>query len=245
MLVAPALALLLAAAPAPAAAIPAPEAPPDVDPLWQKALALAAANDGLLPRRMVETEKLTDVDGQLVATTVSTYELSRDGQGKVARRLVSALRDGKEFTERKRKDLAADPNSSKEMFPRSTHLFLAENAPRVEVRRTGLRDVIAQVPCVAFRYTLQAELGPVSGRAWLDEATGAPMLVEAKPTAFPEHEAIRIKEMEQRFSYRVAPGSRWTLESLEIRTGIELKKLLDLAMRVETTVRFEDHAKAK
>lgn len=243
VLVAAVLSLLLAAPPAgPAGASPPATA---ADPLWQKALALGAASDGLLPRRMTETEKLMDVDGQVIATTVGKFELTRDAQGKVARRLISATRDGKEFTERRRKDLAADPSASKEMFPRSTHVFLPENASRVEVRRTDVRAELDRVDCLAFRFTLRTDEGSVPGRAWLDEATGAPVLVEAWPTAFPEREDVRIKEMEQRFHYRVDAEGRWLLDTLEVRTAVEIKKLLDLPMKVETTLRFEGHAGAR
>jgi len=234
MLVAPALAL--------ACSLAAPPASSAADPLWQKALAVAAANDGVLPRRMLETEKLMDVDGDVVATTVSTFELVRE-QGKVARRLVKATRNGKEFTEKKQKELDEGPGKDRELFRRSDNVFLVENQARVEVRRTARSQEIAGRRCAGYGFKLQGELGPVNGLAWLDEATGAPLLVEASPTAFPELEKVRLKAMTQRFGYRLADDGRWVLDSLKVRTELELKKLLDIGMVMESDVRFEDHAR--
>ncbi|HEY3448219.1 MAG TPA: hypothetical protein VGK67_17820 [Myxococcales bacterium] len=231
---------LCAAAPEPA---PSPDAASKkaVDPLWLKALAVAAANDGLLPKRMVETEKLKDVDGETLATTLSTYEVVRESPTRVVRRLIKATRDGKEITEKRQKELS-EPGSDPEVFKRRVNLFLAENEGRVEVKRTDLKEAVAGVPCTAFRFTLQGEHGPVTGRAWLDDATGTPMRIEAKPLAFPDLEKVRLKAMTQRFGYRVDRDSgRWMVETLEVRTELELKKLLDTPMVVESSVRFEGY----
>lgn len=200
---------------------------------------MAAAHDGLLPRRMIETEKLKDVNGDLVATTVSTFEIVREGQGRAVRRLLSATRNGKEYTEKKRAELD-EQATSKEVFARPTNIFLAENQAKVEVRRTQLTDTVAGLRCTAFRFTFQGEHGPVGGHAWLDEASGAPLLVETQPTSFPNLEKLRFKRMSQRFGYRLADGL-WMLETMQVRAEIELKKLLDVAMLVETSIRFEGH----
>ncbi|MGC4121051.1 MAG: hypothetical protein QM765_42035 [Myxococcales bacterium] len=96
--------------------------------------------------------------------------------------------------------------------------------------------------CTAYRFNLQGEHGPVTGRAWLDDATGTPLVIEATPLAFPQLEKVRLKSMTQRFGYRVdRANGRWMAETLEARTELEIKKLLDTPMVVETSVRFEEY----
>ncbi len=220
-----------------------PDAGATVDPLWQRALAVGAAHDGLLPARLVETERLRDLDGETLATTVSTYDVVRESPTRAVRRLVSATRDGKEFTEKRRKELA-EPGVDPELFKRRANIFLAENADRVEVRRTVRREVVGGVPCTVFRFKLQGEHGLVVGDAWLDDATGTPRLVEATPQAFPTLEKVRIQAMTQRYRYGVdAVTGRWRIEALEVRTEVELKKLLDAQVVLESSIRFEDVAR--
>lgn len=231
-----ALAFLLAAGPGPA---PAEGRKPD--PLWQKALAVAAANDGLLPRRIVETEKLKDVDGETLATTVSAFEVVRESPQRVVRRLVKATRDGKDVTEKRRKELS-EPGSDPEVFKRRVNIFLAENAGRVEVSRAEANQTVDGAACTAFRFKMEGEHGLVTGRAWIEEDTGIPRRVEATPQAFPDLEKVKLKAMTQRYGYGVEAGTgRWMLQTLEVRTELELKKLFSTPMVVESSVRFEEY----
>jgi len=68
--------------------------------------------------------------------------------------------------------------------------------------------------------------------------------VEATPQAFPTLPKVRIQAMTQRYRYGVdAATGRWRLEALEVRTEVELKKLLDAQVVLESSIRFEGVAK--
>ncbi|MBM4371472.1 MAG: hypothetical protein FJ098_07445, partial [Deltaproteobacteria bacterium] len=65
------------------------------DPLWQKALAVAAANRAWRPRRVLEDERLLNPRGGLDRETKGVHEVFRDDEGRWRARLVSATRGGR------------------------------------------------------------------------------------------------------------------------------------------------------
>jgi len=212
---------------------------PKHDPLWEKALAVAAKNRTWRPQRVLEDEKLTDRKGKLARRTESVHEIVRDAKGRYHGKLVSATRGGKDVTELRGKELETRPK--REFFKPENDVFSAQWNATNTATRTELRHEFDGRPHLGFQYTLEARDATWVGVVFLDEETGVPRLITVVPDRFPVNEKVKIRNLTMELHFKVAEA-RWFLDRMEITSNIEAKisMLFTWKGRSEVTLQFAD-----
>ncbi|MFH1531638.1 MAG: hypothetical protein ABIK09_13005 [Pseudomonadota bacterium] len=209
------------------------------DPLWEKALAVAAKNRTWRPRRVLEDEKLLDQKGKPARRTESVHEIFRDDQGRYQGRLVRATRGGEDVTEARRVELSKRPQ--REFFKPENDVFSPQWNAAHTATRTDLHHDFDGRSHVGFQYTMEARDATWVGVVFLDEETGVPRLITVVPDRFPVNENVKIRNMTMELHFKEA-GARWFLERMEISTNIEAKISVFYTWkgRSEVTLTFED-----
>ncbi|MCK4413851.1 MAG: hypothetical protein KAY32_09920 [Candidatus Eisenbacteria sp.] len=234
------------------------------DPLWQKAVALAARNAGWIPGLAVQ--RVEDMDGDWQVKGVEEYwiRISPDSSGGLDHELIKAIKDGKDRTEKERKKAAeeerkADERQRKEEEKRRREAekrgeiyvppeeqkryeifggplpFDPEIQDSVSVRRVTATDPPPGPPSIAFEFTQPlSRERSLRGIAWLDAETGAPIEGRFAPAPLPG----RVKEMEMRMRFTTTPDGAWYPTELFIRA---MGKFLFFKKRVQSTLTLSDY----
>ena len=212
---------------------------PKHDPLWEKALAVAAKNRSWRPTKVREDEKLLSPKGKLARRTLSAHEILRDEHGRYHGELVSATRGDKDITELRRKELAKRPQ--REFFKPENDVFSPQWNATNTATRTDLRHDFDGRPHLGFQYTMEARDATWVGVVFLDEETGVPRLITVVPDRFPVNDKVKIRNLTMELHFKEAEA-RWFLEHMEISTNIEAKVSVFFTWkgRSEVTLKFED-----
>lgn len=211
---------------------------PKHDPLWEKALAVAARNRSWRPRRVMEDEKLIDRKGKLARRTESVFEIVRDDKGRHQGKLIRAVRGGEDVTEVRRKELKK--REQREFFKPENDVFSPKWNATNTATRTDLRHEFEGRLCVGFEYTMEARDATWVGVAFLDAETGVPRLITVVPDRFPVNENVKIRNMTMELHFKEV-DAHWFLERIEISTNIEAKVSVFFTWkgRTEVTLTFD------
>ena len=212
---------------------------PKHDPLWEKAIEVAAKNRTWRPRRVSEDEQLFNRNGEPARRTESVHEIIRDDEGRFQGRLVKATRGGKDVTEIRRGELAKRPK--REFFKPENDVFSPQWNAAHTATRTDLRHEFGGRPAVGFQYTMEARDATWVGVVFLDQETGVPRLITVVPDRFPVAENVTIRNMTMEFFFQ-EEERRWYLDRLQISSNIEARvnALFTWKGRSEIMLKFED-----
>lgn len=206
---------------------PAPSAEgPSADPLWEKALALAAKTReaGLHPGRMEMRSTVKRPDGTLESESVILFRVFRQG-GQSETEVLSATENGKDVTAKLRAEEARAKEREKkggrekdrqetsvELEP-GYHPFAAGVQGRVTYARVGAEGLAGRSAVVfRFRHAGEGKGGSLVGRAWLDAASGEPLQVEVSPDPLPKH----VEEMRSTVRFETGPEGFWIPATTDI-----------------------------
>jgi hypothetical protein len=182
------------------------------DRLWQRAVAIAAANENRLPATAEVRTEIRDRSGSVVETRASRVAISRAADGRIVTRLIERNVDGRrsspsELAERNRRD-TRDRDRLGFRFGESPFLPDLQSRIRKERLRT---ETLRGRPSVVYRFTLEREGTRVNGSAWLDAANGAPLRIRFAPDPTPRF----IRELGATIDYASDP-ERWVPLSMTI-----------------------------
>ena len=85
----------------------------DKPELWQKAVAIQAANMDWTPGVMTMTFELLDKHGQPDMTDITSYKITLDDSGETKTEIVKALHNGKDVTEKRKEEMAKEEAKKK------------------------------------------------------------------------------------------------------------------------------------
>ena len=193
----------------------------EVDPLWQKAITIAAANDGLIPEKIIEESKAYRTEDKIDQHTISHFQIYTDKDRKLQVRVLNSIRNGKDFTKDKQKEI--DQQKENQLSAREDNIFLPENQDTITVKRTGRKKTIKGHACIAMEYTKTLPESTEKGIVWLDEATGVPYKLTANPKKLPDIKKINIKNAYVELDYTCSEDGKWVLETLTFTAKVELK----------------------
>jgi hypothetical protein len=209
-----ALAVILGWLPSLGAGVPA-------DSLWVKAVALSERNDDLVPGLMKMHMQEVDKHGQPKDRDKYHEVWSRlwlGDDGEVEYEMLKTIENGEDVTEKEKAkeeeqekkdaekdegDGANDDSETHEMQGYSP--FGRENQARISVEVVGDGGIIDGKPTSLYRFSERTDDDIViSGKAWLEKDTGAPVKVEYAPDPLPK----RVKHMMTTMHYEhVYPDS--------------------------------------
>lgn len=230
------------------------------DPLWQKAVELAARVKAAnwRPLKLETTSRVMKKDGTVTDQGVILSRLVYDDDGEGHTETISATRNGKDVTdkvrEEERKDASRMDKAKKEERERKQdepadgmsvtlepgyHPFDRSVQARMSARR--LPDTVLEGRAAALFAFSQVDSKGSSlseGRAWLDPATGAPLKVEVRPVTLPKH----IDAMETIVRFESTPEGLWRATVTEVKGAATF---LLFHRRIETEMRLLDWQQAR
>jgi hypothetical protein len=233
------------------------------DPLWRKAVEIAAHNDGWIPGLAIQRVENMNGDWEVKDYEEFWVRITPDSIGEPHHELIKAIKDGEDRTEKEReraeKERRKAEQQQREEEARLRREAEARGEPYVEpepekyrilggplpfdpevqdsisVRRIDAADPPPGPPSVAFEFTqpLSGEEA-LRGVVWLDAETGAPIAGRFVPDPLPG----RVKEMEMRMRFESGPDGAWYPTELFIRA---MGKFLFFKKRVQSTLTLSEH----
>ncbi len=184
-------------------------APPDS--LWQKAVAIAQANDPWIPGLMVSRLEMLDGKGGAQSVEEFWVQFTLGADGKVQSKRVKHLKDGKEVSEPEPSE-GRDEDGPQEKEKHSFSFSFTESPfhPKVQgkvaFQRTTQTKTIRGRPCAGYPFTLRKEKGAIErGTAWLEEGTGVPVELQFSPSPLPK----RVQRLVTTVRYETTPEGAW------------------------------------
>lgn len=214
------------------------------DELWQKAVAIASANEHLVPGSIHQIDKMFDEKGELKETSEIYLAVEKGTKRRLSIKLLKATTNNRDVTNKVRKDVEKQLNNTEEDELYQTFPFMASVQKNTHYRREESRRVIERKNCVSYAFTYGDEEETWQGTAWLEEKSGIPVETEASLTSVPyEEEGIKVFEVVLTASYEYAENGEWYPKSLMVDARIEGIKKSTKAMtgRVTTMYRFSNY----
>ncbi len=219
------LALLLVSVPASLGAA-------GTDPLWGRAVESARAAAQWVPGRASFLIEVVDDAGHPKETWELSYRISRSASGGVVTDVVHAAHNGTDTT---RSEQDAQRKRKPVPFSMGDNPFDPALQAAVDARTGGVEESIADRVCVRYNFTAKKKDGSVlTGTAWIDAATGAP--VEARYSVSPLPRGVR--QMTTTLRYAAGPDGDGFLAEAYVE-GVAGFLFLTRAFR--TTVTVDDY----
>lgn len=188
---------------APSGTLPAP-------PLWRDAVSRAGRSAELLPGTVHADVTVSDAKGNIRTTQQTWSRLSIGTDDAVVTTVVRALKNGRDNTKEAQAQL--DRNPERGRFDTSLLPIMPSNQERVDVASTGRSRTIAGDQCAGFSFHMRRKRGPsIVGTVWLDERTGAPVLIVFTFDPLPTGATV----IENTLHFTAAADGTWHLASLD------------------------------
>jgi hypothetical protein len=181
-----------------------PRAEAPTDSFWVKAVALAGANDDLVPGLIKMHMQEVDKNGKpknedKYYEAWSTLSLGADGE--VQYETVRVIENGEDITEsEKAKEQAEDEDEEESESERmeAYNPFDPDSQDRISVVPIGSAGIVGGRNTVVYEFTERTEDDvEISGRAWLEIDSGAPVRIEYTPDPLPK----RVKSLTTTVEY--------------------------------------------
>ena len=193
----------------------------DSPTLWQKAVAIQAANMDWIPGTMTMTFELLDKKGQPDMTDFTSYKITLNDSGEAKTEIVSALHNGKDVTDKRKEEMAKEEAKSSKQekeenetenstgigFSLKDSPLHPDNQEIISVTLQQQDSTIDGKQCALFRYSLPLKEHTKEGAMWIDTATGAPVLHEYYTTPLPP----KVKKMKNRVRYQYKADSMFVV----------------------------------
>ena len=215
----------------------------DLDPLWQKAVEIASANDNWVPGHVIHREEVYSRMGIRQEKTITHSELQRHDKPDVEVTFLTITQNGKDITEEFTSEFGETVILEEDEY-RIDHPFRSSSLGNVEYERLDKRKNIQGRKCVAYDFTYIDKRGTWEGIAWLEEASGVPRYVEGKLVTVPFEESwYTLLNLEVATSFTISENGSWYPETAVVDSRIEvvIKLFQSYKGRVKETYTFSKH----
>lgn len=185
------------------------------DPLWQKAVAVAAQNQNWVPGTMMARVENLDEKGNLKSLEEESwtrYFLGQDGQIDVE--IIKVIAKGKDVTEERRKELkelkakTKNKEKDKEKEKSGTSMDLSDTNPfnpdiqsTVRVTPLNREEPVQEKQCLVYEYSWKKTEGTIfKGTAWLEKNSGSPAQIRYSPEPLPKHTTKLVTTIHYKYS---------------------------------------------
>jgi len=224
-------------------------ADPPQDPLWRKAVTIAAANSDWVPGLTITRSEVL-FRGKPEGTH-EFWQRSKPGpKGEVVTETVKVLEDGKDVTKEEKLETPAKPEkkADKGKGKKSAgdgksggggNPFDPDVQDRVSLKPAHQPKVVEGRDCAGYQFELKNAGGPLfRGTAWLEKQTGVPLEVE-NMTMDPLPDK-RLKSLVMTTRYDTTTNGTWLVKSNVTLTTVSV---LLLKANARTTITFSEHWK--
>ena len=176
------------------------------DHLWQKSLELFSKNSEWHPGMLLVRTKEYSDSGELKSSTYTEIEYRIDNNGELKPEIVLAVKDGKDITEKQKRGRRRDGN------PFLASPFNPEFQESIEVTPTNTTKRVGSGICRGYELTLEYEKKRYTGTAWIEESSGAPLLLILEMISLPTF----LDSMIMTFHYTFMPDGTWYTTKIEM-----------------------------
>jgi hypothetical protein len=187
--------------------------------IWKKAVALAARNANWVPSDLYLRVEELNRSGLVKNIRETWMKLSLDDSERLKPEVVRALKNGEDVTDEareKQRRKTGDAGEEDDSSIQVTTPFDPDVREAVTFAATGERRVISRSRCVGFEFTQEVEPSKgkpfrLRGKAWLEEGTGAPLLM----TFTLDPKPLGVKQIENTVRFEFQGNERWYPQSVE------------------------------
>ena len=208
------------------------------DPLWSKALAVAAANADWVPGLVVTRSEVLH-KGEVVGVH-EVWQRSKPGpRNEVVTETIKILEDGKDVTKQEKKKNKEKGETKKANSKGGGNPFDAAAQDQLSLKVIDRSRTIAERACVGYAFELRNTNGPVvRGTAWLDKETGVPSEIE-NMTLDPLPDK-RLKQLTLTTRYETTTNGAWLAKTM---TATSTLGVMFIKADARTTTTFSEHWK--
>ena len=213
------------------------------DPLWQKAVAIASANENWVPGYVIHNEEVYSRIGIRQENTVTHSELHPYENRDVEVIFLKILQNGEDITEEFTEEFG-DSMILEEDEYLIEHPFRPSSVTEVVYRRLNKRKNVQGKKCIPYAFTFEDSRGTWEGTAWLEEESGTPLLVQGTLVSVPLTEKwYTVSALEVTTSFTSTKDGEWYADHAVIDSHIEvvIKLFQSYKSRIIETYTFKDY----
>lgn len=208
------------------------------DPLWRKALAVAAANADWVPGLVVTRSEVLH-KGAVVAVHEMWQRSKLGPKSEVVTETVKILEDGKDVTKREKAKNKEKRETKNADSKGGGNPFDAAVQAQLSLKLLDRSRTIAERACVGYAFELRNTNGPVvRGTAWLDKETGVPSEIE-NMTLDPLPDK-HLKHLTLTTRYETTTNGTWLAKTT---TAASTVSVMFIKADARTTTTFSEHWK--
>lgn len=202
------------------------------DPLWSKAVAVAAANADWVPGLVITRSEVLH-KGDVVGVHEMWQRFKLGPKGEVVTETVKILEDGKDVTKQEKS------GAKKADGKGGANPFEASVQDQLSLKVMDRSRTIAERACVGYAFELRNTNGPVvRGTAWLDKETGVPWEIE-NMTLDPLPDK-HLKHLTLTTRYETTTNGAWLAKTI---TATSTMSVMFIKADARTTTTFSEHWK--
>ncbi len=208
------------------------------DPLWRKAVAVAASDADWVPGLVITRSEVRH-KGEVVGVQ-ELWQRSKPGpKGGVLTETFKVLEDGKDVTKPEKAKGKEKSETKKSDNKGGVNPFDAGVQDRLTLKMVERSRTIDDRDCVGYAFELRNTNGPlVKGTAWLEKATGVPSEIE-NMTLDPLPDK-HLKSLTLTTRYETTTNGVWLAKTT---TAISTMSVMFIKAEARTTTTFSEHWK--
>ena len=208
------------------------------DPLWHKAVTVAAANADWVPGLVITRSEVLR-KGEVVGVHEMWQRSKLGPKSEVVMETVKVLEDGKDVTEQEKKKNKEKGETKKANSKGGGNPFDAAAQDQLSLKVLDRSRTIAERACVGYAFELRNTNGPVvRGTAWLDKETGVPSEIE-NMTLDPLPDK-HLKQLTLATRYETTTNGAWFAKTTTTASTISV---MLFKADARTTTTFSEHWK--
>ena len=208
------------------------------DPLWHKAVTVAAANADWVPGLVITRSEVLR-KGEVIGVHEMWQRSKLGPKSEVVMETVKVLEDGKDVTKQEKKKNKEKGETKKANSKGGGNPFDAAAQDQLSLKVIDRSRTIAERACVGYAFELRNTNGPVvRGTAWLDKETGVPSEIE-NMTLDPLPDK-HLKHLTLTTRYETTTNGAWLAKTMTAASTISV---MFIKADARTTTTFSEHWK--
>jgi len=208
------------------------------DPLWSKAVAVAAANADWVPGLVITRSEVLH-KGEVVGVHEMWQRSKLGPKREVVTETVKILEDGKDVTKQETTKKKEESKTKKTDSKGGGNPFDAAVQDQLSLKVIDRSRTIAERACVGYAFELRNKNGPVvRGTAWLEKETGVPSEIE-NMTLDPLPDK-HLKHLTLTTRYETTTNGTWVAKTM---TATSTMNVMFIKADARTTTTFSEHWK--